>query len=246
MSSCGLIVVAVLCAGLLVYGAYVGSFIFRAIAIDARLKKSTVRYEQHPASATTRILVAGDSTAVGLGASNLSLTTAGRLGQVYPDADLTNLSENGLKIAGLTEKLQALPEKSFGLALIQIGANDVIRFVPLEEVRQNLRKMLASVTTRAGRVVLLTSGNIGLAPIFKWPLSQIYTKRTREVRTIFMEEAGAHPSVSFVDLFKEAEYDTLRTDISRYYASDLLHLSNDGYGVWFEEIQKVLLNKTRI
>lgn len=216
--------------------AYITYPIFRATRIDKKLMQTTVPYEQHVAGTSMRILVAGDSTGVGTGTRDAKYSTAGRLGKLFPTATISNISENGLKIDGLRQKLTQLDGDYFDLALIQIGANDVIRYTSLDEIRSGVASVLATITTLSNRTIILTSGNIGLAPIFRWPLSQLYANRTREVRRIFLEEIAKHATVTYVDLYREPIDDELSKDIPRYYASDLLHLSDDGYGVWFKEI----------
>jgi lysophospholipase L1-like esterase len=124
--------------------------------------------------------------------------------------------------------------------LLQIGANDITGRTPYDEIRSTLKRVLAQADTLSTKVVVMTAGNVGLAPAFKWPLSSYMTHRTREVRKIFMEEVAKHPNASYVDLFKERKDEIFNTDIPRYYAPDLFHPSADGYGVWFEQLKKKL------
>ncbi len=64
----------------------------RAKIIGADLVKSALAYEQHPDKPSMRILIAGDSTGVGIGAKVPRNTIAGRLGRDFPHADITNIS----------------------------------------------------------------------------------------------------------------------------------------------------------
>ncbi len=188
-----------------------------------------------------KILVAGDSTGVGTGADDSRYGTPGRLGNDFSEADIENISENGLKIEGLVKKLESLSsENHYDLILIQIGANDIVSLTPLKKVKEDLSLLMNLATEKGERIIVLTSGNIGLSPIFRSPLSEIISKRTLSVREIFMNEIALHENVKYVDLFKNAEEDIFLTDIDKYYASDYYHPSKDGYGVWYEEIRKKL------
>ncbi len=51
-----------------------------------------------------------------------------------------------------------------------------------------------------------------------------------------MQVAAAH-NVIYVDLYREAKDDLFLTDIKKYYAPDLLHLTEAGYGNWYEQIR---------
>ena len=71
-----------------------------------KLQNNFVPFQKINSSASKKILVLGDSTAVGTGATNNVYSTTGRLSSMYPDAEITNISENGFKIAGLNEKIK--------------------------------------------------------------------------------------------------------------------------------------------
>jgi lysophospholipase L1-like esterase len=219
---------------------YIAYPVWSGIQASKELQADAVAYQQHPDNPRLHFLVAGDSTAVGTGAKDPLDSVAGRLGARYPEADITNVSENGLRLAGLKEKLEALPERRYDLILIQIGANDVVNFTALDDVTSRLRSVLDLAEKQSEMTVVLTSGNIGLSPIFKPPFSNLISWRTRQVRDIFMEEIGARDQVRYVDLYREKGNEPFNTDVPRYYAADLFHPSGEGYGLWFRDIEKVL------
>jgi lysophospholipase L1-like esterase len=82
---------------------------------------------------------------------------------------------------------------------------------------------------------------MGAAPVFHWPLSDIITDRTLNVRAIFIEEVAKNKSVSYVDLFKNPKDDPFVKYPEKFYAQDKFHLTGDGYGVWYLDVQKKLL-----
>lgn len=209
--------------------------VYKSLRMSAEIEGNTVPFEQHPENPTMRILVTGDSTAVGTGASRSEDSTAGRLGAIYPNADIENISENGLKIGELETKLRYLQGK-YDLIVIQIGANDIVRFTRLSFIEKKLDLILKNVTGRSEKVVVITSGNIGLAPLFKKPLSNLISNRTWHVRNIFMNRVREYPNALYADLYKEREDDIFIKDIERYYAKDHFHPSSDGYKVWFSAI----------
>jgi len=233
-----LTIILVLLIGCFIYYAYP---IWRAVKVSLKIQESAVPYEQHPEDANMKILVAGDSTGVGTGAGEGQFSTAGRLGRDYPKADIINISENGLRLEGLARKLEKLSSDSkYDLILMQIGANDITGLTSLKAIEERLSAVLNYATTHSSEVIVVTSGNIGLSKVFRAPLSTFISRRTLKVRNSYMEKIGMYSSVNYVDLFKDAEHDIFITDVEKYYAKDLFHPSKDGYGIWYEEIKKVL------
>jgi lysophospholipase L1-like esterase len=214
--------------------------IYQATHISQALIQRAVPYEQHPAQPTMRILVAGDSTAVGVGTADPQGSTAGWLGKQFPAADITNVAVSGYRLADVIAVLQKQQGTHYDLILLQIGANDVTHFTPAPTVAQQLSTIFSLCTTLSSKTIVLTAGNIGLSKVFHWPLSAIITHRTWVVRSIFINTALQYPTVSYVDLFKNKKDDIFETDIARYYAIDGFHLTNDGYAVWYQAIQKNL------
>ena len=215
----------------------------QAIQISTTIIDTTEPYEQTPENPVARILVAGDSTAYGTGAADSRYSIAGRIGQLYPDASITNVSINGLRLAGLNELLKKHSADRYDLIVFQIGANDVTGFTSQADVKTELRNALSYAQVQADSTIVITSGNVGLSPVFHPPLSQLLSWRTRVVRSIFMETVAEYETATYVDLYKDKANDEFSTDINRYYAPDLFHPSGDGYGLWFREVEPVLKAK---
>lgn len=186
---------------------------------------------------TNRILVIGDSSAVGVGVSNPEYSTAGRLAKEYPNHTLINLSKNGSKLKDALSQLQRT-EGDFDLVLIQAGGNNVIYFENLETSHADAKKLLDEAVRRSSRVVMLSTGNMGLAPIFPFPLNRVMTERTRIMRQSLIDETKPR-GVAYVDLFEEKENDPFK-DTATFYALDRLHLSDDGYGYWYSRIRATM------
>lgn len=221
------------------WSAYQYLLIQRAVKISVDLIAKTKPYEQHPVDATAHIVVAGDSTGVGVGAAD-SGSVAWRIGQKYPTADIKNSSVSGIRLAQLVENLKKLSGTHYQLVVLQIGANDITGFTSFDSVQSQLNQALTLASQLGDHIVLVTSGNVGNSPVFVWPFSTLLTWRTKQVRAIFMDTAKKYPNTTYVDLFKEKKDDIFNTDISRYYAPDRFHPRGEGYGVWFEEIEKAL------
>lgn len=225
---------------------FAGVIIASAAAQSARIamKAGTTAYTQIPferriPEAQLKILFLGDSTAVGTGAASNTQSTAGYFGQDFPDADITNISRNGKKLSGLLKEFDPKAFGHYNLVVIQIGANDILKFTPMRTIERDVIAVIERAKIAGDHVVILHSGNVGLAPIFTWPFDAILTERSRRVRAIYMREAKLHGAL-YADLFSERSNDLLLSDVSHYYSPDHLHPSGYGYRWWYERIRQTL------
>lgn len=183
-----------------------------------------------------RILVAGDSLAMGVGSARSEGTIAGRLHMDFPDAEIVNSAESGAKLAQVSGQVRAAPGQ-FDYVIIMAGANDIIRFHSWKRAEADAQYLVERAKEKGDHIVWVVSGNIGLAPIWPWPIGALYTYRTRKYHALF-ESIAKKEGVAFVQLFQERADDVFTKDPDRYYAEDGLHLSGDGYGVWYEAIKR--------
>jgi lysophospholipase L1-like esterase len=197
-------------------------------------------FEQSTPTAYPRILVLGDSTAVGTGVNDSRDSIAGKFGKDFPDALIVNRAINGLKAGELDKNFPTFPEHSFDLVLLHIGANDILRHTPPDAFTASLSSVFQKARKTGTHVVALHSGNIGLAPIFGyWPFNTYFRRKTLQYRSRYRDIAATE-GVTYVDLFKEAKEDPFRSDEARFYAADGLHLAEAGYEVWYRSILEAM------
>ena len=212
-----------------------------AIAKGKVLMTESSPYTQTPTSPTMTILVMGDSTAVGTGATP-GTSVAGRLGADFPQATITNDSKNGEKLDEFLRHLQARKDERYDLIVFQIGANDIVGLTPESKIASELAEALALAHTIAKHTIVMCAGNIGLSPTFRWPLSALYTARSRTVLASYATSVATYPEMRYVNLFHEHGQEIFETDPKRYYALDHFHPSSDGYGVWYVGVRQALVS----
>ena len=227
---------------LISYSLFVAYPIYRAIKISEQMIARVKPYEQHPLVPKQTILVTGDSTAVGVGALDNQESIAGRLGQQFPQADITNLGVSGARLKDLIPILKSQKEsfKTYDLLMIQIGANDITHFTPYATIHEQLLEVIALAEQLSKKTLILTCGNMGGARVFRWPLSFIMRERTLKVRTLFQQVISNRVKVFYIDLFKDKKNDPFEKDLKKYYAPDLFHLTGAGYGIWYLAVAKQL------
>lgn len=82
---------------------------------------------------------------------------------------------------------------------------------------------------------MMSTGDVGTAPALPKPLDWLYSARTRQVRSLFIELAQRH-AVEYVDLYSAEARRRFSEAPERYYASDGLHPSSEGYRLRFERL----------
>ncbi|MBN2688104.1 MAG: SGNH/GDSL hydrolase family protein [Deltaproteobacteria bacterium] len=227
---------------LIILVAFIGFFLFQTSLLVWRFHKGvrfadqSVPFEAVNPASRARILVVGDSTGVGTGASRPQDSIAGRLYQDNPHITVVNRSINGARVEDILRQVSRDDDGEFDIVLVQVGGNDILRFTPIDRLHDMIKRVLEEAGRRGRHVIFISTGNVGLAPAFFPPLTWIYSSRTRKVRALFIEEA-AYADVEYVDLFKEKDEDPFLRDPEVYYATDYLHPGSEGYRLWYEELK---------
>ena len=169
----------------------------------------------------SRMLVLGDSTAVGTGAPP-EMSVAARLARAYLDVSIDNRGADGASLADTLGQLQEDEGPAPLMMLIMSGGNDVFRMATVRRMERHLDRLLEAAIRRAPRVVLMSPGNFASAPGLWWPLDGVMGWRSRVARDAFRRIADRHP-ILHVSLFREAREDPFAQDPARFYADDGVH-----------------------
>jgi lysophospholipase L1-like esterase len=196
------------------------------------LARQSEPLQHRPADAVLRMLIVGDSTGVGTGASSPQTSLAGLLASAYPRLHIDNRARDGATFEGVLGQLGG--SERYDLVLIQAGGNDVIRLRSEDDVRADIDRVTQLARARSERVLVMPAGNVGNAPFFIAPASWYMTSRARTLHALVREAAQRHGAV-YVNLFKEAADDPF-TKQPGLHAVDGLHPSDAGYRLWFDEL----------
>jgi len=165
-------------------------------------------------------------------------SVAGRFGKEFPNYTIDNVAISGLRLAEFPDSLLRTDAK-YDVVIMQIGANDVIRLYNLDKLENDARIAVRAAKEKAKTVVWMTSGNLGGVEFFPWPFRYYYNFWTKKSREHFLKVAEEE-NVLYVDFFTSISEDPFRNNIEKFYASDKLHLSDDGYGVWYNKIRSTM------
>jgi len=219
-----------------------GLFAFQAIRIylhSGKISYANKPFQRNNPQAGLKILFLGDSTALGTGAKDNTESVAGWFGRDFSEVHIVNVSQNGKKLSDLVKNFPLMSGERYSIVILQIGGNDILRLTPLKNIERDLSIVISRAKMIGNHIVVLHSGNVGIAPIFSWPFDWLYTERSRAVRALYMRKAH-ETGVFYVDLFAERKDDPFLKDIDWFYSADHLHPSGQGYRIWYETIRKTL------
>lgn len=199
---------------------------------SVELARQSEPLQHSPKQPFKRMLIVGDSTAVGTGATKSQVSVAGLLAQAFPHMEIDNRSQDGATFADLHSQFGG--DDHFDLVLVMAGGNDVIRLRGLEALHSDIDRVTRRALQRADLVVLMPAGNVGNAPFFLAPVSWLMTWRARQLHE-FVRAASNRRSVLYVNLFHESADDPFVMQ-PQLNAADGLHPSDAGYRVWFGEL----------
>jgi len=210
----------------------------RAIIRSRTVSAEAVAFQQSPERIAARVLVVGDSTAVGTGAADPTQSIAGRIGRDFPAALIENRAVNGALTAAVETQLEHADRDRYDAVLIQVGGNDALRFTPRAHIETAIRAALGEAKKRGDQVALISTGDLGDAPAIPWPLSYLFTARAAMIRDLFAQLAG-ELGCDYVDLWLPAgEPNPFTRDPGRYYARDGLHPAGPGYAAWYDTLRE--------
>lgn len=233
-----LIILLVFFAALLITVAVLLLHFQRLQTIGQTLARAATPFERPTPEATPRILIIGDSTAVGVGTTSAEESVAGMFGKDFPSAHIRNVGKSGLRVAGLPGRLTLVNDEHYDLMVVLIGGNDVVRLTKYSELEHDLESFLVEAKRHATTLVLLSPGNVGDAPIFPRPIGIYVTNRANRLRQIFAAVA-TRQHVLYVDPFLSHKEDYWLKNRTFYYGADSFH-PRGGYGDWYQQIRAAL------
>lgn len=201
------------------------------IRFSRRLVAQTVAAQSSPERCRATIVVAGDSTAFGVGALPTE-STAGRIAAAFPNARVINVARSGARIGHVVGQLESLEVERVDLVLIQACANDVLEFRSVRRIEDDARAALTKAKALSPNVVLMPGHNFSVAPFFLRPVSRVIMWHAVRVHAL-VARLASELDIIFVDLFREPHEDPFVKEPHRYYCPDGLHPSAEGYALWF-------------
>ncbi len=184
-----------------------------------------------------RLLVVGESTAVGVGATGPEAALAPRLAEVLHREKGRSVrwqvvGENGIRAAGLAQKLGRQRELlAADIAVVLLGANDTSGLSSIRRWRQDLGSVLSLLVERCERIFVAPVPPFHLFRLLPYPLRWLLGHRG--LALCDARRALARPGRVII---MEGEFPRER----RYLASDGYHPSDVAYETWASQIAEAI------
>lgn len=184
-----------------------------------------------------RVVVIGESTAVGVGASRHAEALPGFLAEALRDRLRRSVAwsvsgENGATARRVAAGLVPPPDGSApDLVVVTVGINDLIRRRPLRRWRADLADLIAVLRDRYAHATLVVAGMppVHRFPAIPQPLRLVLGARARTMDRIMRDAARTGGAV-------HAPMDEAMARDRRLFASDGFHPSPAGYRTWAEDL----------
>lgn len=211
------------------------------IQIGENIAEQTIPFSRKNPRAALRILIAGDSTAHGVGASSPETSLAGLVGAYYPNAEIINISANGAKVKDAQRQLERITE-AYDILFLHIGGNDVIRRTPYQHFKKHFAQLVSCAQHKARHILVTSTGNMGTALLLPLGTRRYFENRTKNIRMIMQEIIAKQntATIRYTDLFTKRTNDPFAQNPKKYYSADYFHPSDAGYACWFEKMKQEL------
>lgn len=205
--------------------------------VSHRLGLDARPYSRKNPALSRSILVLGDSTAYGTGASDPAYSIAGRLGTMFPDSEIWNSAKNALPLGNLPSIIQSVSrEKShFDAILIIIGGIDMLRLLPTSILRKKLLHAIREAKKLSPDIYIALSSNIRSSTFFRFPVNRIFEAEHRAMESLYKEVANSE-HIHHIPLFEDIDHCPFAKNPNELYALDGLHPNDAGYELWFQKI----------
>ncbi len=213
---------------------------FHFYTISKGLVRVAAPYENLSSDTSNTMLVLGDSTAVGVGASTSSESLPARIARAIGSTYVENHAVSGAVVVDLKGEIAQATLTHYDFVLVQIGANDIVRFHNAKATTHDLLTMLATAP-QSSQVLVISAGDVGQATLFPEPVRPFYTHLNKEYHQEFGRALTAE-GYTYVDLSKAPGAALFSSQPKIYLAADGFHPSSAGYGLWFDAIQPYLAN----
>ena len=205
------------------------------LARSADLARGSRPFERQAVPGGPRLLVVGDSTAEGTGASAPRNSLPGLIARAHPAATVVNRGRDGARFRDVLRQLD-VPGR-FDAVLVLGGGNDVFRMTSRRTMHRTIDAVARKAATLSDVVILMPAGNVGNAPFFLPPWTWLMQQRARVLHRIVAKVARA-TGARYVDLFKERDDDPFALQPERLNAVDGLHPNDAGYALWHRELDR--------
>lgn len=232
-------IMLILLATILIFFAYYSFKIMGTVNVSRTLIAESIPFVLESADNSKTMLVLGDSTAAGVGASSADTSLPALVAHKIGATHVENYAFSGALVSDIPAELTKAKLSKYDLILVQVGANDIIRFHSADKSATLLASELHALPQHQ-KLIVIVAGNVGGASAIPWFLKGYYTRLTLSYHASFAK-AITEIGGTYVDLFTDPHQDPIVLEPEKYLARDDFHPSSLGYVLWFEKMKVFLV-----
>ena len=190
-----------------------------------------------------RYVAAGDSTAVGIGASSVEQTYPYKLAEYFAKTNTvaySNTAVSGATTADLIKnQLAKIIAYNPDIITISIGANDRTHLFSTTKTINDYKDIITTLTENTHAQIYLTNiPNFYRTELFPWPITPILELKSKTLNTTINLLATQRIHIVPIHGFGWNNF----PDISSTYSLDHFHPNNLGYNNWTQAFLSVINN----
>lgn len=220
----------------------------RGVSVDSGSGPTSRGSERSSRSPPLRLLIAGDSSAAGVGAATQSEALAGQLVRALHARGVHHVewileASTGWTAGDLHDHLQANPPAPFDHALVVVGVNDVTADGPPQRwiaTLERIARLLGEVSPD-GSTIWSGLPPMHLFPLLPQPLRWYLGERARRFDAAlarWTRERSGHLHLPLVSLA-----DTRQAESAGMVASDGFHPGPVAYRLWAEQVAEAMTKR---
>lgn len=176
----------------------------------------------------------GDSTAYGIGVTDVADGVAGRIAAVR-DEQVVMLAVSGATLSDVVDRqLPMVAASAPDIVYLSVGANDTTHLTRRPAFEAMYRRLLDGLPAGVP-VVVLGLPDFGSPPRLAQPLRAIAGFRARQFDRVVRRVVNDRPGTTYVDIAGPTG-PQFRRDPDRYFSADGYHPSAEGYALWAEAV----------
>lgn len=197
---------------------------------------------------TVAVVALGDSSLTGPGLDDpeqvwLRRATRAVAEELDCRIEVRSVAVGGSRVAeGRSQQLPALDEARSDVAVVALGANDVIHLTPRKAFRRELRALVQALQTAAGTVIVGGVPDVGAIPRLPEPLGRISTWRSRSLDRI-TRHVATEEGARFVDVSPANA--RLHDEGTALFCDDQFHCNAAGHLAWADLAVPILRDAVR-
>lgn len=209
------------------------------VYVAKKLAQVTPPFKTNTPEETKTMLILGDSTAAGVGTVKSFFSTPGFLFDHLNVTYAENYAVNGAQAKDIEDQVKQAKKETYDIILLQVGANDIVRFHDADTVAETLEPVLELLKKKSDLVIFISAGNMGSPPAIPFFLKKKYTSLSLEYHKAF-ETVSEKVGIMYVNTYQDPSVDPFVLNPKEYFSKDGFHPTTRGYHVWFTMIKERL------